>query len=107
MDSPPISPQPLAAAVGARRIEIRPRASETPPPASAPTPEPPEAPLSFSCPACHQMLSTPPKIATLAVVCPQCQAEVMPPQIVKSAAARAERSHIPPPRKTGQHTLRR
>jgi hypothetical protein len=107
MDSPPISPQPLAAAAGARRIEIRPRANDVLAPAASPIPEQADVPLSFSCPACHQMLSTPARIASIAVVCPECQAEVMPPQIVRSATARAERSHIPPPKKTGQHTLRR
>ena len=107
MDSPPVTPQPLADAVGARRIEIRPRVSEAPVPSGAAPPDVAEARLSFSCPACHQMLSTPGSIASIAVECPQCRAEVMPPQIVRSATARAERSHLPPPKKTGLHTLRR
>lgn len=53
--------------------------------------------LHFSCPACLRMISAAPSTGT--IECPLCDARVMPPQVV---AAKAGKSHLPPPTKTGR-----
>jgi hypothetical protein len=86
-----------------RRIEIKPRQAET----KTDAPDAAEVLLHFSCPSCLHMLSAARSQAHAPVQCAQCHAEIMPPQIVLAADARSLKSHLPPPKKTGAHSLRK
>ena len=89
-----------------RKIEVRPRASgalksgESTPSA--------DVMLSFSCPACLEMLAAPKTSAQSSVQCPECSAWVMPPKIVNlvGSSAGSSKTLLPPPRKTGTQALR-
>lgn len=89
----------------ARKIEVRPRGGA---PVRLPEGnETSEVMLSFSCPACLEMLAAPKTSAHSSVQCPACNAVVMPPKIVSVVSgAGGGKTMLPPPRKTGTQALR-
>ncbi|MDB6119494.1 MAG: hypothetical protein JWO08_3275 [Verrucomicrobiaceae bacterium] len=89
-----------------KKIEVRPRSGGASKPGEAGDAS--DAMLSFSCPACLEMLNAPKTSAPSPVQCPQCSAVVMPPTVVNVAgsAASSSKTILPPPRKTGTQALR-
>lgn len=89
----------------ARKIEVRPRAGGPLKPAEGG--EASEVMLSFSCPACLEMLAAPKTSAQSSVQCPACNAVVMPPKVMSIVGgAGGAKTMLPPPRKTGTQALR-
>jgi predicted RNA-binding Zn-ribbon protein involved in translation (DUF1610 family) len=103
----PDDTEETAPAERAHRIEIRPRLPGPRQP-EAETSNPAEFPLNFTCPACGNMMQTAAGVGSTSHQCPSCQAWVIPPQLIRKAlSSRNEgKSHLPPPRKTGTHSMR-
>lgn len=101
-------PETSAQTPSSSRIEIKPR-QPLGKSALSPRNEPQPAELQFTCPNCLHLLSAAAQAVSTAVACPSCGAWVTPPQVVRMADASGSappgRGALPPPRKTGSHTM--
>ena len=88
----------------ARKIDVRPRQAGQRVDEPAGTVEQGDVILHFSCPSCLHMLGAPKQSVSVSVKCPECQAIVMPPQIVNMSLSKTT---LPPPKKSGLHTMRK